>query len=412
MIGLATSLSRHGWFTLADGLAQRRDNFLLLRIIAAAMVIYGHGFAVTRHPGQSDFFMAQGWGAYSGTIAVDMFFVISGFMITGSYLRRGNVLDYLWARGLRVVPAYAVCVFACAFVLGAVFTSLPLSDYLSDPATRGYAFVNMKFGTNLHWNLPGVFTENPRRTTVNGSLWTLPAEVRMYLWAALLGVLGILARRRFATFLLLALIGAGALAPDYIPLLPIRMFLRPAGMFALGALCYLHRERIPTNLLLVVTLAGACWILRPTPIYPYAFALALAAFVFWFAYRLPLFGYNRFGDYSYGLYLWGYPVQQSVVHLWPTMTVYQNIAISLPIALMLGVLSWYAIEKPALALKRWPGQLPGYMPRGWATRITVLRTRCRAIAATPLRASFPATEPTSGIDHADEAAPSVSATGR
>src|SRR5690606_30302414 len=69
----ATSVARWGLdrFTLADGLARCRDNFLLLRMIAAAMVIYGHAFAVTRHPGQSDFFMAQGWGAYSGTIAVD-----------------------------------------------------------------------------------------------------------------------------------------------------------------------------------------------------------------------------------------------------------------------------------------------------------------------------------------------------
>jgi peptidoglycan/LPS O-acetylase OafA/YrhL len=371
------------------------------------MVIYGHGFAVTHHPGQSDFFMAQGWGVYSGTIAVDMFFVISGFMITGSYLRRNNLFDYLWARILRIVPAYAVCVFACAFVLGAAFTTLPLGEYLVDPATRAYAFANMKFGIDLHWNLPGVFTDNPRRSTVNGSLWTLPLEVRMYLWAALLGVLGILARRGFATFLLLVLIGAGLVVPDHVPLVPIRMFLRPAGMFALGALCYLHRERIPANLLLVVALAGLCWIVRPTPVYPFVFALALTAFVFWFAYRLPLFEYNRLGDYSYGLYLWGFPVQQSVVHLWPTLTIYQNVAISLPIALMLGVLSWHAIEKPALALKRWHGQLPGYMPQGWATSIAAFRARCRAIVEAPLWTSRSAAEPASDADGADDAAPSV-----
>ncbi len=384
LVGHANSLSRHGWFTLSDGLAQRRDNFLLLRMIAAAMVIYGHAFAVTRHPGQSDFFMAQGWGAYSGTIAVDMFFVISGFMITGSYLRRNNLFDYLWARILRIVPAYAVCVFACAFVLGAAFTTLPLGEYLVDPATRAYAFANMKFGIDLHWNLPGVFTDNPRRSTVNGSLWTLPLEVRMYLWAALLGVLGILARRALATLLLLVLIGAGLVAPDHIPLVPIQMFLRPAGMFALGALCYLHRDRIPAHFLLVATLGGLCWVLRPTPFYPFAFALNLTAFVFWFAYRLPWTGYNRFGDYSYGLYLWGFPVQQSVMHLWPSMKVYQNLAISLPIALALSVLSWHIVEKPALTLKRWPRRLLECLPRRRSAKLPAAR-QAPSRQAVPIR---------------------------
>jgi peptidoglycan/LPS O-acetylase OafA/YrhL len=300
-------------------------------------------------------------------------------------------------------------VFACAFVLGVAFTTFPPGEYLVDPATRAYALGNMRFGIDLHWNLPGVFTDNPRRSTVNGSLWTLPLEVRMYVWAALLGVLGILARRVLATLLILALIGAGLVVPDHIPLVPIQMFLRPAGMFALGALCYLHRERIPANFLVVAALAGLCWVVRPTPIYPFAFALALAAFVFWFAYRLPPFGYHRFGDYSYGLYLWGFPVQQSVVHLWPTMTVYQNIAISLPIALILGVLSWHVIEKPALALKRWPGRLPGYMPRGWTSRIALLRKRCRAIGDTPMWASRSTTETPSDADRGDGAAPSVAA---
>lgn len=378
-------LSPKGWYTLADGLAQRRDNFLLLRLIAAGTVIYGHGFAMTMRSGPADFFVAHGWEYYSGMIAVDAFFVISGFMITGSYLRRSNILDYVWARFLRLLPAYVVCVFLSAFVLGAIFTSMPLHDYLLDPATRAYAFVNMKFGTDLHFKLPGVFIDNPRRSSVNGALWTLVVEVRMYAWAAVLGVLGILARRAYATFLLLALIVAGILAPKHIPTLPVQMFLRPAGMFALGALCYLYRERIPTGFTVFALLAGLCWLLKPTPLYPFAFALALAAFVFCFAYRLPLFGYNRFGDYSYGVYIWGFPVQQSAVHLWPGMTAYQNMAIAMPIALMLGIISWHVIEKPALSLKGWPGHLRKRMPDGWSHAINTVHTRVAAIGNASLR---------------------------
>lgn len=371
--------------TLAEGLDQRRDNFLLLRLIAAAMVIYGHGYAMTNHIGENEIFHHLGWGSYSGTMAVDAFFLISGFMITGSYLRRSNIFDYLWARTLRLVPAYAVCVFACAFLLGAFLTTLPLGDYFSDPATRNYALVNMKFGTDLHWNLPGVFADNPRRASINGSLWTLPVEVRMYLWVGLLGLLGILSRRRYATFIVLALIMAGIAGFAYIPLVPVSMFLRPSGMFALGALCFLYRSRIPVSLALTAGLIFACWALRSTPVYPFVFALALASFVFCFAYRLPWFGYNRFGDYSYGLYLWGFPVQQTFVHFWPTMTPLQNAAASLPVALGLGILSWYAIEKPALRLKRLPHQLIKCMPRGWQRSMTPLRERIAAIGSTTLR---------------------------
>ena len=305
-------------------------------------------------------------------------------MITGSSLRRGNIFDYLWARTLRLVPAYAVCVFISAFVLGAFVTTLSLGDYFSDPATRGYALVNMKFGTDLHWDLPGVFVDNPRRSTVNGSLWTLPVEVRMYAWVGMLGLLGILRRRRYATFIILALIAAGVAGFEYIPLVPVKMFLRPSGMFALGALCYLFRNRIPVSFTLTAGFVFAGWLLRTTPIYPFLFALTLASFVFCFAYRLPWFGYNRFGDYSYGLYLWGFPVQQTVVHLWPTMTPMQNAAISLPLALGLGVLSWYAIEKPMLRLKRLPHMLIERMPTRWLHARTWARARIDTLGATAL----------------------------
>ncbi len=372
------SIARHPR-TLAEGLAQREDNFLLLRLIAAAMVIYGHGYAVTMHVGESELFEKLGWGSYSGTMAVDAFFLISGFMITGSYLRRGNMFEYLWARALRLVPAYAVCVFVSAFLLGAFLTTLPLGDYFTDPATRDYALVNMKFGKELRWDLPGVFAENPTQSTVNGSLWTLPVEVRMYAWVGILGLFGILARRRYATFLVLALIGAGIANLKHIPLVPIGMFMRPSGMFALGALCFLFRERAPVSLALTAGLMLACWLLRSLAIYPFVFALTMASFVFCFAYRLRWFAYNRFGDYSYGLYLWGFPVQQTLVHFWPSMTPLQNGAISLPIALGLGVLSWYAIEKPMLRLKRLPDALIERIPPNRLRSMASLRARIRAL---------------------------------
>jgi len=341
--------------TLADGLSQPQDNFLLLRFLAAALVIYGHGYAIAAHePGALDLFTRMGWKSYSGAIGVDLFFVISGFLVTGSFLRRRNVLAFAWARVLRVLPAYACCMLLSAFALGAVYTQLPLADYLHHPDTRGYVLKNMTFGVDLRWQLPGVFADNPRRDTINGSIWTLPAEVRMYAWVALLGLSGILSRRAVATVAIVGLCLLGWLAPTWVPMVPIASFLRLGGMFALGALCYVHRERIPAHGALVCGFAAACWLLRDSALYPLAFALAETAFVFWFAYRLRWHGFNRFADCSYGMYLWGFPIQQVVAHHVPTATPLVNAAIGTLLAIGVGLLSWHLVEKPVLSAKDWP----------------------------------------------------------
>ena len=353
-----TREGRPRWFTLADGLIRRRDNFLLLRLLAAALVIYGHGYALAEHaPGVADLFTRLHWRTYSGAIGVDLFFIISGFLVTGSYLRRRNLFVFVWARALRLVPAYAVCMLLSAFALGAVYTQLPLADYLRHPDTSGYVLTNMKFGASLQWDLPGVFVDNPRRATVNGSIWTLPVEVRMYVWLAVVGVLGLLSRRSVATAAVLGLMLAGWLLPERMPLLPIASFLHLAAMFALGVLCYVHRDWLPASGFVVAALAAACWLLHGTALYAVAFALAETAFAFWFAYRLSLPSLDRLGDASYGLYLWGFSVQQMVAHQFPTATPLMNAALSLPLAAGLGYLSWHLIEKPTLAAKEWPQRM-------------------------------------------------------
>lgn len=231
LIPLPQTLARWRPFTLADDLALPQDNFLLLRTFAAAAVLYGHSYAMVAERGPPEVFIWMGWGTYSGAMAVDLFFLISGFLVTGSFLRRRNVFEFAWARALRVLPAYAVCLLGCAFVLGAIYTSVPLDDYLKHPAVRDYVLTNLRFNTEMIWNLPGVFTDNPRRDTINGSIWTLPAEVRTYLYVALVGALGILSRRALSNLLLAGLFVLGLLAPHYLAFVPSPAFARLAGFF-------------------------------------------------------------------------------------------------------------------------------------------------------------------------------------
>ncbi|GAB2569870.1 acyltransferase [Dyella jejuensis] len=300
----------------------------------------------------------MGWGTYAGELAVNIFFVVSGFMIAGSYLRRRHLADFLWARVIRIYPAYVFCLLGTAFVLGAVYTVLPLGAYYSNHEVVRYVAKNFQLGPGLVWTLPGVFAQNPGMDVVNGSIWTLPAEIRMYLWVAFAGVTGILIRRGWCNVLVLLLVACGLFFPAHIPLVPLKSYLGLAGYFAFGVFCYVNRSHVPVGWSWVICFGLMAWLLRATPVYSFAFALALSAFAFAFAYATP--GgrfFNRFGDYSYGLYLWGFPIQQVIAHHAPNVGPLQNALAAWPIAMLLAVFSWHAVEKPSLKLKQLPSKL-------------------------------------------------------
>src|ERR1700733_14974020 len=126
--------------TIADAYDKGPDNFLLLRLVAAAMVLLGHSYASSGRPGAGDLIARANWGdgIYTGSVAVDMFFAISGFLVTASFVNRSNLEKFLKSRALRILPAYYACLVLSALVLGCLFTDMPLGDYLSSDATRDY----------------------------------------------------------------------------------------------------------------------------------------------------------------------------------------------------------------------------------------------------------------------------------
>ena len=346
--------------TIGHYLSRRSDNFLLLRIIAALAVIYGHSFALAQPDGSQDIFVRHGWPMYSGDIAVSMFFVISGFMVSGSYLARADLFEFAKARLLRIVPAFALVLMLCAWVVGPLMTTLPMAEYFRDPAVVTYVSKNLRFGSDMAWQLPGVF-EGQVRDAINGSIWTLPAEMRMYLATAALGVFGLLAHRWLGTVVLLALAWVGAWHPEYVPL--HQDWFRLAGFFAIGILAQLHKDVLRVRHAVMLMLVLLVYLSMRTRSMPWLFALALAYFCFWFAYRTPVWRrLEHWGDPSYGIYLWGWPVQQVLVAKLPAISPWHNFLAAALIATCLGYASWWCLERPMLKLKNWRPRIPAAIP--------------------------------------------------
>ena len=347
--------ARLPWFrsrSLGAAYEAGADNFLLLRFVAASMVVYAHGYPLSGM-NKTDIFVRAGFGQDAGNIAVCLFFCISGFLVTGSLLRWPNVLAFLKSRFLRLFPAFATCLILCALVLGPLLTELPLHDYFRHGAVRAYVFDNLTL-TSVHFVLPGVtFGDAAAHDVVNGSIWTLPGEASMYLFLAMLGLVGIFRRTWLATIFLLLAIPIGARYWSDLPMLVEDTRYEPfACMFVLGSLAYLQRGRIPVGHGWMVGLLALAWAVHGGALHPYVFPVVEAYFCFWFAYCLPWHWFNRAGDYSYGIYLWGYPCEQLIVRWLDHARPLQIAVLAFPMALALAVASWHLIERPSLKLKK------------------------------------------------------------
>jgi len=338
--------------TLQNYVHTPHNNFLFVRMLAASMVVYAHSFSLSKYPGLirdplKDFW----WLAHTGTIAVAMFFVTSGYLVTASYLNRNSIIEFSKSRILRIFPALILCVSLMVLLVGPLFTSLPLDQYFHEPDLWRYFKANIAL-VHVRFLLPGVFENNPH-PSLNGPLWTLPAEVRMYLWVGILGVVGILKQRWLANLVIPTLILIGVVYPDHLPLVADnKRYFQLAAMFACGGWVYLNRHWIPVSNMLLAVLIALAALTWHHPVYHITLWLAIAYATLWLAYVPNLHWYNRFGDYSYGMYIYAWPCQNSLKALFPDIHPMIMLPVAWCMALGFAVLSWHLVEKPALSLKK------------------------------------------------------------
>ena len=325
------------------GAARFSNNFDFLRFVAAAAVIVTHAYALTvGYPNMRLYDPVL----LMGQAALATFFVISGYLIPISWESTASPLRFAWKRFLRIVPALVPALFITLFIIGPLMTSLPPAEYYGALFSLE-GFFSVPFFED--GGVIGLFQENPV-TYVNGSLWVIPVEVVMYGVVAILGLAGLLRRKSTIIGLTAVNVLLWMIWFDDPRMAKIRFTL----YFLVGAYFSLHRQRITYQPLIAGILLVVLGLSVLTPHPPIAGVICIPYLVLYAAHiRLPLLNnFGRAGDFSYGMYIYHYPIQQALIQVsGNTLPLPTLCGLSFLLVLPLAFLSWHTIEKWALAAK-------------------------------------------------------------
>ena len=357
------------WRSLAEGLNGRHNSFGIIRLVLASAVIFSHAFPLGGWG--EDPLLAHSLGQENvGGIAVLGFFAISGYLIAKSGLN-ADPIQFIWRRILRIFPAYLVVLIVAAFIIGPIAWIIgghSIGSYLSLGPAGPVQYVLLNADLNIRqWGVYDIFASTTPYGAIggpvfNGSIWTLTYEWGSYLIIWILLIFGVLQRAKFLVLIITGFYFVAELASRIVPgsaglILPYfgdhyRVSL--PLIFLYGACLALYAKRVPLDwrlaalaaIVAVLTLwKGGLTVLG----YP-----AIAYLVMWLAAALP----QRFhwigakNDYSYGIYLYGFLIEQFLAFLGVYRWGYIPFTLaSLAVSAGFAWLSWHGIEKRSLALK-------------------------------------------------------------
>jgi len=337
----------------------RTNNFDFLRFLMACIVIYTHSFRISGalySSGKQRLLHGDFGGA---TLAVDVFFLISGFLISSSFQNSATTLHYLQKRLLRIYPGFIAALAFCVFIVGPL-AGVDRHTYFTSRGT--YAFFLPILWAPLQV-LPGAFSAAHWESAVNSSLWTIRFELFCYFLPPLLGLFGLFRPRGVILALFIAAICAHNLEAHQLPF-QWKMFLPWFGdvwelprfmMYFLAGMTYFAwRDHIRLTLPALALASAGALIGFATPLKDILLPLALPYLIFYIAFspRIPFQRFGKHGDFSYGMYLYAFPIQQLLVRYLPldhkpfVLTFLAGIA-----TFAAAFLSWRLIEKPCLQLK-------------------------------------------------------------
>jgi peptidoglycan/LPS O-acetylase OafA/YrhL len=338
---------------VATSTPHRTNNLDALRLVGAVAVVVGHAFHLTGRPTYVPWMLGYG----IQTLGVIIFFAISGYLITASWSRGRDLVGYTAARCLRIFPALIAVILVSIFVIGPLTTTLSTGDYFANSRTWSYLD---NIIMRPQYDLPLVFADLPYANVVNGSLWTLPAEFFCYIVVPLALVVPKVLRVPVVSLLLgVALWLSMTPAPESAVIYGTRI--SDAAMmwvfFAAGALLRLGHERwrgmfrtdVAVGAMAAYVVALSLW---PVHVGKVAWvALPYVVLTVGLASTPYVRRAARFGDLSYGIYVWAFPVQQLVVHVLGVQRMAVNLLLVMAFTLPLAWLSWHLVEQPSLRLK-------------------------------------------------------------
>jgi peptidoglycan/LPS O-acetylase OafA/YrhL len=339
--------------------SNRNHQFDLLRILFATLVLLSHASELaTGDASREPLYRLTRTPMTFGTLAVDGFFVLSGYLIVQSWLSDPELINFLRKRVLRIFPGYLVAVALSTLAVGLLAPGIDhFFRHLGGMFLKSVVFLTGPM-------TPPVFPGQPF-PMVNGAMYTIAYEFRCYLLVAFLGLCGLFRRPIVCLVITCLLMSTLLYMAVFEHIHPYKDFyigkppltVRLTAIYLVGVCFYLFRKQITFRPWLALTVtAGAIGfvVLFPAKV-EFAMVLGGSYLMFYLGQvSLPwLSGMSRFPDISYGIYLYGWPVES--LWIWfhrgsPWVTFF----VSTIICFGLGWLSWHLVERPALTLKRRP----------------------------------------------------------
>lgn len=346
--------------TLGDAIDSHENGFNLVRLLCALLVVVYHAYqlnTVAARPDVISSFTAP--HADLGSIAVGIFFIISGMFVTQSWIRDPHLARFALRRIARIVPGLFVCVLITTACAVALYSADGIGGMLTADPWRYIGGASV-----LHWlqynippqelRIPGVLSGQD----LNGPLWTLYWEARMYVMLALVGLAAMLPMRIWMRWAALFLLLAANLFPQVLSgyIWEVRLW----SLFLVGMILYTLAPQLRIGLvhvLCALALAGLSWTrslaMTGHGLTWFGIALVMAAAALWIgAARFGGTGHIRRHDYSFGIYIYHWPVLLMVRAAWPPMEALPLLAVAMLVITPLAMLSWHLIEAPAQQLVR------------------------------------------------------------